>query len=127
MNLYNYVTGGQPLEWRLAQLATSRLSHDFAESFKRAYASMFRVFLSFVIFMPSDIHQVTVLQLLCFLEYLQYKRNKAPQMVNYLSAVKTKFIILGLDIACFADTRFKILSKSSAIAFTIASKVKESH
>ena len=64
MSLFDYVVGGQPLECRLAQLATSSLSQAFAESTKRAYASMFKLFLAFFIFMSWDIYQVTVLQLL---------------------------------------------------------------
>ena len=72
LSLFDYIPGGQPLECRLVQQATSRLSQAFAESTNRVYATMFRTFVAFVIFMSWDIYQVTVLQLLCFLECLQY-------------------------------------------------------
>ena len=87
MNLFDYVAGGQPLEYRLAQLATSRLSQAFAESTKRVYASIFQRFsgichLYVLGHLPSDSTPV------CFLECLQYNGVKAPQMANYLSAVQ---------------------------------------
>ena len=46
---------------------------------------------------------MTTLRLLCFLECLQFNGVKQPQMANYLPAIKTKFLILGLDVACFSD------------------------
>ena len=33
-------------------------------------------------------------------------------MANYLSAVKTKFLIMGLDVACFNDCRLKYYQKA---------------
>ena len=76
MNLFNFA-GGQPLECKVAQLATSRQSEAFAESTKKAYASMFRVIVAFATVMSWTFNQVTVLQLLCFLECVQYNGIKA--------------------------------------------------
>ena len=53
-----------------------------------------------------------MLNLLCFLECLQYNGVKYTQMANYLSAVKTKFLIMGLDVACFNDCRLKYYQKA---------------
>ena len=113
------------MECRLAQLATSRLSHAFAESTKKAYSSMFRVFVAFAVFMAWDIHQVTVLQLLGFLECLQYNGVKVSQMSNYLSDIKTKFIILGLDVVCFADARLKYYQKAVQLHSALQVKLKK--
>ena len=101
-----------PLEHRLTQLATSRLSHAFSDSTKKAYNTLFRTFLAFVVYMTWNKHQVTILNLLCFLECLQYNGVKYTQMANYLSAVRSKFIILGLDVACFNDARLKYYQKA---------------
>ena len=101
-----------PLEHRLTQPATSRLSHAFSDSTKKAYNTLFRTFLAFVVFMTWNMHQVTTLNLLCFLEFLQYNGVKYTQMANYLSAIETKFIILGLDVACFNDSRLKYYQKA---------------
>ena len=56
--------------------------------------------------------QVNVFHLLCFLECLYYKGVKHPQMAKYLSAIKSKFIIFGLDVACFSDHRLKYYQKA---------------
>ena len=55
---------------------------------------------------------MTTLNLLCFLECLQYNGVKHTQMANYLSAVKTKFLIMGLDVTCFNDCRLKYYQKA---------------
>ena len=124
MKLFEF-SGGQPLECMMAQLATSRLACAFTESTKRAYSSMFRVFVAFAVFMTWDIHPVTVLQLLCFLKCLLYNGVKAPQMANYLSTIKTKFTILGLDVTCFADTRLKYYQKAVQLHSPLQVKLKK--
>ena len=73
---------------------------------------LFRTFLAFVVFMTWDVHQVTTLNLLCFLEYLQYNGVKYTQMASYLSAIKAKFLIMGLHVACFNDCRLKYYQKA---------------
>ena len=106
------VVGLNPVEEHLACLATSRLSNAFADSTKRAYNTMFKTFLAFAVFMSWDISQVTAIQLLCFLECLQFNGVRHSQMLNYLSAIKTKLIIFGLDVAGFADPRLKYYQKA---------------
>ena len=56
--------------------------------------------------------QVTVLNRLCFLECLNYNGVKQPQVANYLSAIKTQFILCGLDVACFTDASIKYYQKA---------------
>ena len=53
-----------------------------------------------------------MLNLLCFLECLQYNWVKYTQMANYLTVIKTKFLIMGLDVACFNDCRLKYYQKA---------------
>ena len=62
--------------------------------------------------MHWDLLQVTVLNLLCFLECFNYNGVKQPQMANYLSAIKTHFLLCGLDVACFTDARIKLYLKA---------------
>ena len=62
--------------------------------------------------MHWDLSQVTVLNLLCFLECLNYSGVKQSQMANYLSAIKTQFLLCGLDVACFNDARLKFYLKA---------------
>ena len=55
---------------------------------------------------------MTAIQLLCFLECLQFNGVRCSQMSNYLSAIKTKLTIFGLDVAGFADVRLKYYQKA---------------
>ena len=50
--------------------------------------------------------------LLCFLECLNYNGVKHSQMANYLSAIKTQFLLCGLDVASFSDARLKFYQKA---------------
>ena len=101
-----------PAETCLIKLATSRLSNAFTESTKRDYATLFSTFLAFTVFMGWNVNQVNVFHLLCFMECLYYNGVKHSQMANYLSAIKSKFIIFGLDVACFSDHRLKYYQKA---------------
>ena len=89
--------------------ATSRLPHAFSDSTKKAYASLFR---TFVAFMQWVLLQVTVLKLLCFPECLNYNGVKYLHMAKNLSAIKTQFLLCGLDVACFTDVRLKFYQKA---------------
>ena len=68
---------------------------------------------------------MTTLNLLCFLECRQYNRVKYTQMANYLSAIKTKFLILGLDVACFDDSHLKYYQKAVQLQSPLNVKLKK--
>ena len=72
-----------------------------------------------------DLYQVTVFNLLCFLECLHYNGVKHLQMANYLPAIKTTFLLHGLDVACFADARLKYYQKSIQIHAPLSIKLKK--
>ena len=55
---------------------------------------------------------MTVLNLLCFLKCLNYNGVKQLQMANYLSTIKTQFLLCGLDVSCFTDAIFKFYQKA---------------
>ena len=57
--------------------------------------------------MGLALSQVNVFNLLCFLECLHHNGIKHSQIANYLSAITCKFLIFGLDVACFNDHRLK--------------------
>ena len=83
-----------------------------SESTKKAYSTLFKTFVAFAVFMHWDLYQVTVLNLLCFLECLHYNGVKQPQMENYLSAIRTQYLLCGLDISCSIDARLKFYLKA---------------
>ena len=86
---------------------------------------MFKTFLAFVAFMHWDVHQVNVFSLLCFLECLQFNGVKHNQMVNYLSAIKSKFLIFGLDVTCFTDARLKLYQRAIQLHAPLTVKLNQ--
>ena len=113
------------MDSHLTSLATSRLTNAFCQSTKRAYATLFKTFLAFTIFLEWDIFQVTVFNLLCFLECLNYNKVKASLMANYLSAIKANFIVLGLDVSIFQDVRIKYYQKAVQLSAPMNVKLKK--
>ena len=75
--------------------------------------------------MEWDIFQVTVFNLLCFLECLNYNRVKPSLMANYLSAIKANFNIFGLDVAVFQDMRIKYYQKAVQLSSPMNIKLKK--
>ena len=73
----------------LSQAAQSRLPLALAESTRRSYSSMFRVFMAFTVFCHVKMSQVNVEVLLAFLECLVVNNVKHSQFLNYLSTLKT--------------------------------------
>ena len=45
-------------------------------------------------------------------------------MANYLSAIKTKFLIFGLDVACFSDYRLRYYQKAVQMHAPLNVKLK---
>ena len=74
-----------------------------------------------VTFMRCDLQQVTIFNLL-FLECLHYNGVKHLQMANYLSTIKTTFLIHGLDVACFANARLKYYQKAAQLHVPLSVK-----
>ena len=64
-----------------------------------------------------------MLNLLCFLECLQYNGVKHTQIVNYLSA-KTKFL-MGLDVTCFSDCWWKYYQKAMQLHSPLTVKLNK--
>ena len=73
---------------------------------------MFRVFLSFCIFAGADICQLSTSTVLSFLEFLALSKLSLSVILNYISAIKTKFSILALDVSPFSDPRIKYFHRS---------------
>ena len=75
--------------------------------------------------MEWDIFQLTVFNLLCFLECLNYNRVKPSLMANYLSAIRANFNIFGLDVAIFQDMRIKYYQRAVQLSAPMNVKLKK--
>ena len=96
----------------LASRAAARVSTGFRQSTIKAYDSMFRVFLSFCIFAGADVFSLSPNFFLTFLEFLTFNGLSPSAILNYVSAIKTKFTIFSLDTSPLSDPRIKYFHKS---------------
>ena len=46
-----------------------------------------------------------------FLEFLVHNNNSQTSALNYISAMKSKFLSFGINLACFQDHRLKMFNK----------------
>ena len=79
---------------------------------KRAYNSMFRTFISFCVFASINLQTISVSALLAFLEFMAFNNSSSALIANHMSAIKTQFLVWGLDIAPFNDPRIKYFTRA---------------
>ena len=79
-------------------------------------------FSSHSVFVHINILSISVLDLLSFLEFLAYNDFTSSAIANHMSAVRTKFAMLGLDTSPFQDPRIRYFTK----AITLTSSLKVS-
>ena len=104
--------------------AARRMQLAFAESTRRSYTAMFKMFLAFLTFI--DIHPLCIssYHILAFLEFLVYNKVSHSQISNYLSATKANYSMLALDISPFFDQRIKYFTKAVARCAPLTVKLK---
>ena len=91
----------------------ARLPNALSSSSQKAYLAKFRVFIALAVFLGWDIHQVNSLSILTFLEFLTYNAISPANLCNYLTAVKTMFVLYGLPTKAFEDPRISYYVKST--------------
>ena len=110
---------------RLATFAQRRIDTAFATSTARAYYAKFRLFVAFLSFHQLSIYQVDVFLLLAFFKFLHLNSFKVSNILNHSSAIKSKFALLGLNVAPFDNHRihcfFKALQKHSPLTVRMKS------
>ena len=104
--------------------AAGRMNLAFAESTRRSYTAMFKIFLAFLNFI--DIHPLSISSnhILAFLEFLVYNRVSHSQISNYLSATKANYSMLALDTSPFYDQRIKYFTRAVARCAPLTVKLK---
>ena len=95
---------------------TSRLHQAFRPSTSQAYNSMFRLFIAFCIFSHIPFLHINTNHILVFLEFLVFSKVSSLSINNYISALKAKFSIYGLDTASFLSPRLKYFSRSLTLS-----------
>ena len=100
---------------QLATRAWARLQLSYCPATKRNYDRMFLDFLAFLVSTGLSLNQVNNWQLLIFMEYLHENQHSPSNIVNYLAAIRAKFILYGLSTVMFKDERMQLYIKSLKI------------
>ena len=90
-----------------------------------SYGRKFRLFLAYCCFIQVQVHQVTPLVLLSFMEFLIHNGSSHSAVANYLSAIKTSLAMHGLSVFSFLDPRIKYFQKSLILNKKFAAKIKK--
>ena len=109
-----FVLGHSKLE-ALTSQAMSGLNSAFRPSTQAAYTFMFRVFIAFCVYMRVAMCDVHVGILLAFLECLNVNNVSVSMVCNYLSTIRSKFIMYGLSTVALDDKKLHYIIKSLKI------------
>ena len=98
----------------LTRKAAVTLPLALAESTRRTYKAMFRVFLAFCVFYRMQLHQVTADSILAYLQFLADNSISSSGLRNHLSALKTQF---ALYANCLLEwgTKFESCKKKARV------------
>ena len=110
---------------KLATRASGRLLDAFRPATQRAYARMFREILGFLVAAGLFTHQVTTVTLFIFMEFLLDQGLSPSNIVNYMAAIHSQFILHGLDTAPFRDERIHLFQKSLKYTRLFCPKVNQ--
>ena len=95
--------------------ASARSMEAFRPKTRRAYDSMFRVFVAFCIYSGVILVDVNVKFILSFLECLVQNHCSCSMIENYLSAIKANFVLFELPFSMFTHPKIKYFVKSLKI------------
>ena len=118
------IAGSNPHLTLLYHKAARRMQQAFAESTRRSYAAMFRMFLAFLVFLNIQPTLISSAHVLAFLEFLVFNKVSHSQIANYLSAIKSKYAMLALSTTPFFDQRIKYFTKAVARCAPLTIKLK---
>ena len=96
----------------LSNLAHSRLPGAVAGSTQKAYMTMYKIFLAFLVFSSLQNNQVNSEVILAFLEFLLFNNIKVAQMQNYMSTIRWFSIRFNLPFAYLHDEKIAMYFKA---------------
>ena len=90
-----------------------------------SYTRKFRLFVAHCCFIKVQLHQLTPVILLSFLEFLAKNDISTSNSANYISAVKTTLAMYGVYTIAFYDQRLRLFQKSLRMAKQLTVKIKK--
>ena len=99
----------------LAHKALQTTHLAFRPATQKMYNGMFRLFLTFTIFMKVPILAITSVVLISYMQFLDANSISPWAMANHISAIKAKMALYGLPLAIFDDPRIKYFQKAMVL------------
>ena len=90
-----------------------------------SYTRKFRLFVAYCCFIKVNLHHLTPLILLSFLECLAENDISPSNIANYISAVKTTLAMYGVSTISFYDRRIRLFQKSLRMTKQLMVKIKK--
>ena len=90
-----------------------------------SYNRKFRLFLAYCCFIQIQLHQLSPVILLSFLEFLTENGVSNSAIANHISAVKTSLNVYGISTLAFYDSRIKLFQRSLALNKKFTVKIKK--
>ena len=104
--------------------AHQRLQSAFRQSTTKAYTTKFRIFVAFCIFAKFSPIHLNTSHILVFLEFLVFNGTSTASIANYLSAIKAKLSIYGVDISSFGHPQVKYFTRSLTLSAPLKISLK---
>ena len=101
-----------PMTLPLAREASNRLLLAFRPKTRSTYTRMYQDFLAFLVFWKLPVNQVNTSTLLAYMEYLVHNGYSHTNIANNISAIKSRFVVYGLNTTQFQDNRIALFLKS---------------
>ena len=108
----------------LAHMALQNVLQAFRPATQKSYNGMFRLFLTFTVFMRVSLANLTPLVLLSYMQCLHASQVSTSAMANYMSAIKAKLALFGLPIQCF-NPRIKYFHKAMGLRRPLKVQLKQ--
>ena len=79
------------------------------------YSRYFRDFLAFLVVAGLSLPQVSTIDILAYMEYLDGNGMSPSNITNYVTGIRALFILYGLDTQRFRDQRIPLFIKALQI------------
>ena len=87
--------------------------------------NMFHLFIAFNLFMHVQLADISPMIIIAYLQFLHTNKYSASAIANHLSAVKTKWALMGLLTHPFDDPRIKYFQNAIVLHRPFKAKLKK--
>ena len=99
----------------LASAASHRIFSGYRPATLAAYTKYFKDFLGFLVVAELSLPQVSIMDILAYMEHLLQSGMSASNITNHIAGIRAMFVGYGFNPTILADNRIALLLKSVRI------------